>query len=249
MTWSYSRIKTFEDCPYRFFMKYFYQVEDEPMFYASYGSFIHDIINKYYLGELNERELTTTFITGFSTNVQGERPAESTVKKYIDAGLDYFENFKPFECNTVAVEQHATWQWGKYKFQGYIDYIGEKDGDYFIIDHKSRELKPRSKRKKPTLKDQELDSMFVQLYTYAEYIKQRFGKYPKALYINAFRTKHLIEEEFSLEKFEEAKNWALETIETIKKTEGFYAYDNYFTCRYICGVNRECEYYQIGREQ
>ena len=37
--------------------------------------------------------------------------------------------------------------------------MGEEDGYLVIVDNKSRDLKQRSKREKPTLKDKELDSM------------------------------------------------------------------------------------------
>ena len=52
--------------------------------------------------------------------------------------------------------------------QGVIDLVGRSDtGGLVIVDHKSRALKPRSKRKKPTKTNQELDEYLRQLYLYA----------------------------------------------------------------------------------
>lgn len=43
MTWSYSRIKAFDDCPYRWFLKYIKCEPGSEMFFASYGSFMHEL--------------------------------------------------------------------------------------------------------------------------------------------------------------------------------------------------------------
>ena len=42
MVWSYSRIKAFVDCPYRFYLKYIRHIHGKEMFFASYGTFIED---------------------------------------------------------------------------------------------------------------------------------------------------------------------------------------------------------------
>lgn len=37
MVWSYSRIKAFEDCPYRWYLKYIKKFHGKDMFFSSYG--------------------------------------------------------------------------------------------------------------------------------------------------------------------------------------------------------------------
>ena len=86
--WSYSRIECFCDCPYRFFLKYFAGVKEKPLFYSSYGSFIHKLIEQYYKGALTKDEMVTKFLTDFSKEVRGTRPQESTVTKYIQCGCE-----------------------------------------------------------------------------------------------------------------------------------------------------------------
>lgn len=93
MVWSYSRIESFDDCPYRFFLKYISKCEETDKFYASYGSFMHKLIEKYYIGELSKDEMLTEFLTGFSDNVRGLRPQRSTVEKYIKCGVEYLQGF------------------------------------------------------------------------------------------------------------------------------------------------------------
>lgn len=246
MTWSYSRIKCFEDCPYRFYLKYISGCKEAPQFYASYGSFMHKLIEEFYKGIITKEEMLTKFLFGFQENVIGRRPQQSTVEKYIQLGIEYLKGFTPFPYNMVAVEKKVEFELGGKKFIGFIDYLGKKDGEYYIVDNKSRELKPRSGRKKPTVKDQELDEMLKQLYLYAAAIKQEYGKFPKALCFNCFKNRVFIEEPFSEKKFSETVEWFLKTIDNIADENEFLPYLDFFSCNYICGVNNDCCYYEMG---
>lgn len=246
MTWSYSRIKCFEDCPYRFYLKYISGCKEAPQFYASYGSFMHKLIEEFYKGIITKEEMLTKFLFGFQENVLGQRPKESTVEKYIQLGVEYLKHFSPFPYNMVAVEKKVEFELGGKKFIGFIDYLGEKDGEYYIVDNKSRELKPRSNRKTPTAKDHELDEMLKQLYLYAAAVKQEYGKFPKALCFNCFKNQVFIEEPFSEKIFSETVEWFLKTIDNIADENEFLPYLDFFGCNYICGVNNECCYYEMG---
>ena len=57
MTWSFSRIECFNDCPYRWFLKYIKRYKETPQFYSSYGSFMHKLIEQFYKGELTKEEI------------------------------------------------------------------------------------------------------------------------------------------------------------------------------------------------
>lgn len=247
MVWSYSRVKTFAECRYRFFLKYIHGCEEDDRFFSSYGSYVHHLIEQYYTGNLRKNQLLTEFLSGFLDNVKGMRPKESTVLKYIKDGTDYFRNFEPFDYKMVDVEHRVDFCIDGSQFVGYIDYIGQDDNGLVIIDHKSRDMKPRSNRKKPTLKDVELDEMLRQLYIYSVAIKQEYGEYPYKLCFNCFRTNTLIEEPFSVDAYNEAISWVKKEIEQIKETEDFYPSLDFFPCRYICGVSEECIYDQMQR--
>jgi len=240
MTWSYSRLSSFETCPYAWYIRYILEEEEEPMFYASYGSFIHRLIERYYSGELTKEEMPTAFLLGFSSEVQGERPPQSTVVKYINAGREYMENFQPFQFEKRDVEEEIHFDVNGAKFVAFVDYIGERDGKLAIIDNKSRDLKPRSHRKTPTVKDQELDAMLRQLYLYAHGVKQKYGELPSLLCFNCFKNQQFIEEPFNQEAYEETLDWAGKTIETIASEEDFKPNIDYFQCRYLCGYHNDC---------
>lgn len=243
MVWSYSRIESFNDCPYRFFLRYIKRFKDDDKFYASYGSFMHKILERYYKGELPREDMLTTFLTDFKKEVRGLRPKESIVQKYISAGCEYLKSFSPFPFEMIDVEKRIEFKIGKYDFVCYIDYLGyDEDGTICVVDNKSRNLKPRSNREKPTVKDRELDSMLKQLYLYAAAVEQEYGVLPKLLCFNCFKSGVFIKEQFDIQKYEETKQWAVECIEKISQTEFFEPDTDFFSCIYICGVSDYCEY-------
>lgn len=249
MVWSYSRLTTFNDCPYRFFLRHISKCKDDDRFYASYGSFCHKLIENYYRNIITKDEMIQEFLTGFSDEVKGTRPKKSIVEKYIQRGANYMKEFEPFPFNMVDVEKKVEFEVGGLKFIGFIDYLGEKDGEYYIVDNKSRDLKPRSKRKEPTINDKTLDKMLRQLYIYSAAVRQEYGKFPKSLCFNCFKAGVFIEEPFKENKYDEAIKWAIDTVEEIKKTENFYPQIDYFSCNNICGVSEHCIYHEMEQEE
>lgn len=73
MTWSYSRITAYEDCPYRFYLKYIKKIKGVRHFFSDYGSFMHLIIQKFLTGELKKSELVGYYLTNaYATIERGE---------------------------------------------------------------------------------------------------------------------------------------------------------------------------------
>lgn len=249
MVWSYSRVNGFSACPYAWFMKYIKHVKEQPRFYSSYGSFIHKILEQYYKGELTEDQLTARFMMGFKNEVQGERPSPAVVEKYIQRGLDYFNTFKRLPYKVLAIEKKVEFEIDGIKFIGYIDLLCEDDeGNLIIVDHKSRDLKPRSKnRKKPTENDQMIDAMLKQLYLYSTGVKNEYGKFPTKLCFNCFKAGTFIEEVFDPEAYNEAIKWTKDSIEEICQTTDFTPNIEFFHCKHICGLGECCCYWDNGK--
>ena len=242
MTWSYSRLKAYDDCPYRWYLHYIKGYDDMDMFYASYGVFMHKLLEGFYKGELTREQMLCKFLMEFSTEVKGRRPQASTVQGYIESGIQYIKEFKPFPFNVIAIERREPFEIEGIPFTSILDFIGELDGSIYLVDHKSRKLKERSKRKKTTQKDLELDEMLKQLYLYSIAVEKIVGKLPDYLCFNCFRTGELIVEPFDKTAFEEAKRWAVETVYKIQETADFEPNQNVFSCFWICGVSDRCIY-------
>ena len=245
MTWSYSRIEIFDDCPYRWYLQYIHspRLKKEDKFYASYGLFMHELLEAYYNGEITKEQALVRFLTQFADKTSGAgRPKISTIQKYIKCGKEFLKSLKPTRFETVSIEEKIDFSIDGIPFTCRIDYLGLENGEYVIMDNKSRDLKPRSKRAKPTLKDKELDSMLRQLYIYSEAVRQKYGKLPKLLCFNCFKTGILIEEPFNEDAYNEALQWAKQRIGDIMEADEFYPNVDFFSCYYICGVSRYCCY-------
>lgn len=243
MVWSFSRLNSYE-CPYRWFLKYLNHSPETEKFYSGYGKLMHNILEQYYNGKLSKENMLSEFLIRFSDEIQGERPPYDTVQKYIKQGSDYLKSFQPLPFEMIAVEQEVKFDIDGFKFIGFIDFLGIDNDEYVIVDNKSKCLKPRSKRLKPTKTDKELDDMLKQLYLYSKAVFDMYGKYPKELCFNCFRTNTLIREPFKIDAYHDTIQWAKDRINTITYDTDFLHNYNYFTCKYICGVNEDCIYYK-----
>ena len=146
MVWSYSRIKAFEDCPYRWYLKYIKKFHGKDMFFSSYGTFMHKLIELYHKGEKTPRQIVDMYLQDFKTEVVGRAPNRKVFSSYFTGGLQYLKALQPFPYGMVGVEKKVDFVVNGIPFVGYIDFLGEKDGDLYVVDNKSRILKPRSSR-------------------------------------------------------------------------------------------------------
>ena len=252
MVWSYSRVEIFEDCPYRWFLTYIHspKLEKERKFYAEYGLFMHEILEMFYRGDIDKHQALIKYFTEYKERTDvGGRPNEKTLYKYFQVGKEYIQGLEMLPFEMVDVEKRINFDINGIKFVGVIDYLGKtEDGEFVIVDNKSRDLKPRSKRKTPTAKDKELDIMLRQLYIYAHAVKQVYGVFPKYLCFNCFKNGNFIKEEFDEEAYKEVIDWITCTLKDISEVDDFYPNREFFQCYYLCGMNEHCEYDQDARK-
>lgn len=245
MTWSYSRVKSFEDCPYRWFLKYIKELDGKDMFFASYGKFIHELIEEYITGKSSRYDVFNKYLTGFNYEVKGRAPNNKVFLNYFESGLEYLKNIKPFDFNVLAVEKKVEFEVEGFKVLGFIDILGEKNKELIVLDNKARNLTPRSNKEKPTKSDTELDEFLKQLYIYSKAVEIEYKTLPNSLQFNCYRQNLLIKEYFDKEKYREAQEWFVSKIKEIQKEEEFPPNIEYFKCRYLCEMSDHCEYYSM----
>lgn len=100
-----------------------------------------------------------------------------------------------------------------------------------VIDHKTASLSSMQRK---------LDSRKRQLYIYAAYARERFGRYPKLLRFNLLRDGVFVDEPFDPGKLKETEQWVDDAIRTIQSDSVFAATPSSYFCRYICGVSGHC---------
>ena len=247
MTWSYSRINAFLQCPYQFYLKYISKIDEAPMFFSEYGSLVHDILAGYYRGDISPAEALDNFLIRFPSEAVGVCPSESIKMSYFRQGIDGMKSLSPLPGKIRDVEKRVRFEIDGRSFIGFVDLIYENaDGALCILDHKSRMLKPRSARKKPTKTDAELDEYLRQLYLYSIPVAEAFGRQPDFLEFNCYRSGVKIKEQFQNEALDNTRRWALDTIEKIRREQDWNPNLDYWRCHYLCGFGGQCEYAQIA---
>lgn len=205
--------------------------------FSDYGTLCHEILEEWAKGTLPGIALAEEYEKRYDKAVSHSFPPfpKGMSQKYYDAGLAYFENFDGFGDNIeiLTVEERFEIDIEGYTFVGIADLVirDKKTGEITVIDHKS---KSASQMKK------DLPVYRKQLYTYAAFVKQKFGVYPAKLQFNMFKEGTLIDEQFDLDEFNKTMQWIVETIESILfETDWMVSTSSYY-CRFVCGCFDYC---------
>lgn len=253
MVWSYSRIKTFDDCKYKFLLKYIFGFEPKELFFASYGKLMHKIIELYSKGELKKEELTSFYFDHFFKDIVVKAPNPKIWLNYANSGYEYLRHIDDKENikinDIIGVEEKMYFNINDYMFVGIIDSVLNNEDYLIICDNKSKTLNERSKKGKATKSDKELDSYLRQLFIYSIPVNKIFGKQVDKLMFNCFRSQKVITEPFDINSYSEAKQWVLDKISSIKSEEEWEPTVNYFYCKNLCDMQEHCEYYEINFSQ
>ena len=209
---------------------------------------MHELIEQYNKGIKTPTQLQIEYLTSFRSRVKGQAPNQSVFENYFQDGLRYLQTMNPIQCKVLSVENQINSFIKGVPFVGYIDLITEaEDKTILLIDNKSRALKPRSNRKKPTKSDIELDEYLKQLYLYSSFVFEKYKRFPDKLCFNCFRKGIFIEEPFVLSVYDDTIDWFLKNIgEIILETE-FRPAIEYFKCRYLCEMQDYCDYYELSK--
>ena len=185
-TFSYSRLQTFEQCPYKYKLKYIYKIkpEIEKSIEAHLGTATHDALEWLYVQILNNKiptldevieQYIKTWQKDFSLNiliVKQEFTHEDYFQKGIKFIIDYYIKHTPFNDGTLETEKQIWIELEPncpHKIIGYIDRLSynPKTKEYEIHDYKTANWLPEQKKF-----DED-----KQLALYSIGIKQLFGNH------------------------------------------------------------------------
>ena len=155
--------------------------------------------------------------------------------RYYDEGLQYFRSFDGFggDMEILSVEDKFELDIRGNRFVGIADLVlrDRNTGDITVIDHKSKSMNSMKKAQYENTR---------QLYTYAAYVKERFGVFPTLLQFNMFRYGVNIDEPFSMERYEETMDWIERTIAEIRAEREWKVSSSSYFCRFICSTRLYC---------
>lgn len=147
--WSFSRFDSWRNSKFEYYLKYIKhetpQGEISP--YGCLGGECHDLIEKFYSGEIKYEDLADAFDTAFATNIDmlgykfnrsDETMDQSIKKRYFENLLEFYKHFKPLPYK-LACEKFVTCKvTDDIVMQGYIDATYKDDDSvYHIVDWKS----------------------------------------------------------------------------------------------------------------
>lgn len=251
MTWSFSRVNSYKECPYQFYLQYIEENKNGVSnFYAELGSFMHHILEKILLKEMKVEDAAEYFVNNIDNHVFCEIK-KSTADKAIEACIEYLaatdmEMLDGFDI--VGVEMKCEYGINDLNQVGYIDLLlkHKEEGYFVIVDHKSSGYP--LKKDGGVLKSKE--TMFRdykrQAYLYATYVYGTYGQFPKEIWWNHFKDNKIAKIEFDEDEYKEAVRWFVNTISEIYEDNDFMPNMNYFTCNVLCDFREECVYHVYG---
>lgn len=249
MTWSYSRLTSFHQCPYGFKLKYIDCNPGINNFFGEYGSYIHKILEMYAKGELEVFELSQYYEDHWSENISFPAPPNKFVdlqQSYYDKGLMYLENIDLIldDYEVLGVEKEVKFDLGGYEFLGYIDLLlrNKETGEITVLDHKSHSLKIKKNGEISKTDIDTFESFKRQLYLYSIKVIEEYGRVDY-LEWNLFKDMNHVKIPFSEEGLKESVDWAINTIKEIEQTEEYIPTPDMFFCNYLCDQrNNACEF-------
>ena len=249
MKWSFSKLSTYDECPYGFYLRYLQDppLPDEPNAWSEYGTLCHALLEEYALGELSVLDLADEYVRRYHGAVVHSFPPfpKGYAEKTYHEGLQYFENFDGFnedENEIVSAEERFEIRVGENTLVGISDLIlrNRNTGALTVVDHKTKSVKSMK---------HDIDLYRHQLYLYALHAHNKYGVWPKTLMFNMLKdpTQSVVEA-FRPEQMEMTAKWIEARIDNIfledewpaTRAEEIDKGKGDFYCRYICPVFGYC---------
>lgn len=154
--WSWSKWNCFHTSPYEYFLKYIQHAKEDrtDCIYTTTGGIAHDILERFYSGELSYENMVDDFDDGWVTafeiaDMKFDRNSpeknDKISQKYYENLRHFFANHKVLE-NKPMIEQFVKAKIGDNLFQGYIDVCFKDDeGNINIVDWKTSSIYKGSK--------------------------------------------------------------------------------------------------------
>ena len=248
MTWSFSRLNSFYNCPYEWMLGYIMCEPRTDNFHAQFGTLCHEILEEYAKGNIDVFSLPSVYEERFSEFITMDAPKIKGVSirdSYFEKGKKYFENinldFEKYEI--LGVEKRVDFEVDGIPMVGYIDLLlkDKNTGEITILDHKSGSLKFKKNGELSKSKDNEKHFLEFkrQLYLYSIAIIEEYGSVDY-LEWNLFKDRSSYRIKWNKEDFEEAKKWAIDTIDLIKKESIWGVNKNFYYCNNLCSQRNNC---------
>ncbi len=242
MVYSVSQLKTYKSCPKKYMYSYIYKIPSLPKHFFDFGISVHSVLEKIVV-DLNEKTYEQVFPVAIKLFKSGwvSKGYESVLqeKEYFEKGIDLISKFikKEHAINMknkkviVGLEKTFNINFMGKKIYGIIDRIEKEDNSYVIVDYKTS----------GTMMSNVDIKQDIQLFVYANAVKELFGVYPKKLILWYVLFDVMIEVEWKDIDHEKIGIQISEIINDIEQ-ERFSAKPSKFNCDF-------CDYKSICKER
>ena len=247
MRWSFSRLESFYQCPLSWRRTY---IDCEPKCsnaFAEYGSCCHKILEQYEKGEIDIFDISDEYDRRFIDEVVTDFPPNKYTdlrQSYYDKGRSYFEEiYLPLnDIEILGVEEKIEFEIGDKPFIGFIDLrYRDKSNHMILMDHKSANVAFTKKGKVSKSSAEKMKKYKYQQYLYTiPFIEA--GQRVDFLEWNFFNNQKIYRIAWDKEEYDEAIQWAKDTIKLIEQEELWLPNPDYFMCHNLCDHRDFCEY-------
>ena len=236
--YSFSKLTTFEQCKYQYYLNYIEKRKGEQNAFAQYGTFAHSLLEQHAKKDLAVWELLDAYTDLYDENVTLPFPPN----KYVDLAesyyLDGFEFFKNFDglddLEILGVEMRFVEPLDDFEYTGVIDlgYRNDK-GKIIVQDWKSKSKFANKK---------ELANFARQPLSYGLHIKRKFNEDPDILRFYMFRKQNVVDIPFVESEYQKTLDWIRSSVNEIRTCNEWTANPSGFFCEALCDHRETCEY-------
>lgn len=241
---SYSSISTYIQCPYAFKLSYIDKSERVNNFFSEFGSFIHDILERYFSKKADIFELLDIYEKEYYNKVITKLPPflSKLTKSYYDAGYKFFEEFD-FDREEYEILETEEYVKGIDNNIGIVikpDIIFKKlnDDSIIIMDFKTSEIIGKNGQ----LYQDKLDGYKKQLNIYIYYLWQFKNLEIKRGRLWFIRSNSVYEWDYDPYSGIDDITWFIDTAKNILEEEKWEAKPEKFFCNVLCSVRESCEF-------
>lgn len=259
MLFSYSRLTSYETCPYAFYLHYILKDRElyppQNNFYASNGSAAHETFEAIEKGDIDVYDAPEYYTERFNEIKEDIKPKikqstfDKTLESFMELSEDWLDGYE-----IVGVELKLQAEVCGVPFYGFIDLLlrDKTDGRLVLLDHKS--AKPFFKKNGEiyaNLKHQ-FHEYNNQAYLYSALIYEEFGEFPKQIVWNHFKDGcKWTTIDFNKKDYYTALEWFNETYHKLLADSEFEpqeylsnpaAKNEEFYCKNLCNFRDSCEY-------
>ena len=245
MVWSYSRLTSYEHCPYSWYRRYVEEEVGESSFYADNGKAMHEVFDALVKGNVSFEDAPSLYLEKYDAITSSVK--QEIMDKTFDTCINYLCNISENvldDYEVVGSEIELDFSVCAYRFTGFVDLLlRDGNGNLIIVDHKSSDpfLK---KNGEPYAKSKEqFDNYVRQLSLYCYGIEQMYGEKPVKIVFHHFKNDgKLTVLPVDDELIDSATTWCLDVIKKIYDDEAFDPKTKTGFCYRLCDYRRNCDY-------